>query len=114
MKLSYQQLCFLLLYVPTINATTLYNNSDVSIKFNIFKKHWILYQPFPEYSGTLQPHTSKIFDNLDPEIDYIITFYDVHNAKHNQRNFITGNTKKVTFKTDQKKSIRKLQPFEQI
>jgi len=111
MKLSYQQLCIFLLCTETINATTLHNNSNISIKFNIFKKQWILYQPFPEYSGTLQPQSSKNFDNLNPEIDYIITFYDVHNAQHNQRHFITGATKNVTFQTDPKKSIQKLKSF---
>ena len=113
MKISYQQLLVLLLCLTSqLSATTLHNNSDYAIKYNVFNKRWLqLYsfcKPFPKHRGTLQAHASKKIQDLDAKADYVVTFYDVHNAQHNQRHIIKGDRKKLVF--DAKHKITKELP----
>jgi hypothetical protein len=102
MKISYQQLCFILLCASQqLPAVTLFNNSDWPIKYNIFNKRWLkLYsfcKPFPKHRGTIQAQQSKIINDLDPQTKYVVTFYDVHNAQHNQRYTIQGDAPDLAF-----------------
>jgi hypothetical protein len=113
MKISYQQLLIILLCVSQqTSAITLYNNSDRSIKYNIFSKRWLqlysFFKPFPIHRGTLSKHTSHKIKDLDKQTKYVITFYDVHNAQHNQRFIIQGNARKLVF--DVKNKITKELP----
>ena len=102
MKISYQQLFIILLCAfQQLPAVTLFNNSDSPIKYNVFNKRWLkLYsfcKPFPKHRGTLPAHESKILDDLDSQTKYVVTFYDVHNAQHNQRRIIQGDTQELVF-----------------
>lgn len=113
MKISYQQLCLILLCVSQqLPAVTLFNNSDSPIKYNIFNKRWLqLYsfcKPFPKHRGTLAAHESKIINDLDSKTKYVVTFYDVHNAQHNQRYIIQGEAQELIF--DIKNQITKNLP----
>lgn len=114
MKLSYQQLFVILLCTyQQLSAITLYNNSDNPIKYNIFNKEWLQYsffKPFPIARGTLSPHACQKINNLDEQTKYVVTFYDVHNAHHNQRFMIQGDRKKVVF-TIKNKTTKKWPPF---
>ncbi|MBV8661339.1 MAG: hypothetical protein JO129_04310 [Candidatus Dependentiae bacterium] len=109
MKLLHQQLFVILLCsFSQISGTILYNNSDNPIKYNIFNKQWLqlysFFKPFPIARGTLLPHSFHQINNLDEQTKYIVTFYDVHNAHHNERFIIQGNKKKLVFTTKNKKN----------
>ena len=105
MKVSYQQLFIMFLCMSqSISAVTLYNESNSTIRFNIFKKNFIQQgyniDPLPKKFGKIAPHSSQHIKNLDPKYDYIVTFYDVYNFQNNKIMTFKGSTKKLSFEPD--------------
>ena len=105
MKISYQQLCIMFLCMSqSISAVTLYNNSDTTIRFNIFKKNFAQdcynFDPLPKKFGKISPGSSNEINNLDPNNDYIVTFYDVYNCKNNKVFVIKGDVDRLSFNID--------------
>lgn len=105
MKISYQNLYIILFCVSqSISAVTLHNKSNTLIRYKIFKKDFIQkgynIDPWPKSFGKIAPYSLKRIKNLDPKIDYIVTFYDVYNYKNNKVYEIKGATKKLNFKID--------------
>ena len=105
MKISYQQLFIMILCIAQpISAITLCNTSNSTIRFNIFKKkliqHGYKFDPFSKGSGKISPHASYQINNLDPNDDYTVTFYDVYNCKNNKVFTVKGNKRKLLFRID--------------
>lgn len=100
MKISYQQLFILLLcFSHSISAITLYNKSNETIRFNVFPndKRLFHFNIFPKKFGKIAPRSSCKINNLDPEKEYLVTFYDVYNYQNNKMYSVSGKTKKLLF-----------------
>jgi len=100
MKISYQQLCIILLCISqSISAITLHNKSNEIIRFNIFPndKRLFYFNIFPKKFGKIAPRSSCKINNLNPDKEYLVTFYDVYNFKNNKMYTISGKTKKLLF-----------------
>ena len=105
MKISYQQLFIMFLCMSqSISAVMLYNKSNATIRFNIFKKDFIQqgynFDPLPKKFGKITPHSCKKIKNLDPKYDYVVTFYDVYNFHNNKVLEIKGSTRELDFTVD--------------
>lgn len=105
MKISYQQICILLLCVSqSISAITLYNKSNTTIRFNIFKKDYLQQfyniDPLPKSFGKIAPQSYKKTKKLDPSCEYTVTFYDVYNAQNNKVITIKGDQKIIIYPRD--------------
>jgi|GEM_PF-1565723 len=107
MKISYQQLLIIILsFSQSIDAVMLYNKSNNSIKYNIFNKKWSeINQLFPKNTGTIPANSSYEVNDLDPSVQYVVTFYNVHDAQYNQRFVIEGSDKKLEFHQKQKSQL---------
>ena len=107
MKISYQQLLIIMLTISqSLDAVMLYNKSNNSIKYNIFNKKWsAISQLFPKHTGTIPANSSYKINDLDPSIQYVVTFYNVHDAQYNQRFVIKGSDKKLEFNQKSKTQL---------
>ena len=108
MKISYQQqlLIIMLTLSQSIDAVILYNKSNNPVKYNIFSKKWsAINQLFPKHTGSIPADSSYEINDLDPSMQYVVTFYNVHDAQYNQRFVIKGSDKKLDFKQTSKTPV---------
>lgn len=98
-------LLFFLFYAIPFHALKLQNNSNITIRFNIFRKNHLT-EPFSKASGILDPGTSYEVKNLQEQASYQVMFYNPYNALHNQMYLIPGSQKIITYSNEKQTSVK--------